>query len=205
MTMNISSTFYFILHHVVNLLIFFNYFFVRFSMINCFDNDDDLSNKSSFLIWRNNWWRRVSRNTFKSREKEFWIVTTKTDQRIARKAYKRKSTCIFFEKWKAMKSEMIFFDRCKNDLDINDCDEWFFWLFLSLFIFEKEIELLTITFSAVQNDLILKHYFLTCLTAFKNSNIIFRMFVLIFFMKNLDVLRLNNWFNFIRIVEKFHI
>ena len=31
------------------------------------------------------------------------------------------------------------------------------------------------------------------------------MFILIFFMNNLDVLRLNNWFNFIRIVEKFHI
>ena len=31
------------------------------------------------------------------------------------------------------------------------------------------------------------------------------MFVLIFFMKSLDVLRLNNWFDFIRIVEKFYI
>ena len=31
------------------------------------------------------------------------------------------------------------------------------------------------------------------------------MFALIFFMKNFDVLRLNNWFNFIRIVDEFHI
>ena len=31
------------------------------------------------------------------------------------------------------------------------------------------------------------------------------MFTLIFFIKDFDVLRLNNWFNFIRIIEKFYI
>ena len=81
----------------------------------------------------------------------------------------------------------------------------FFWLFFSLFIFKKEIELLTTTFFAVQNDLILKHHFLICLIAFKNLNIIFNIFILIFFINNFNMLRLNNWFNFIRIVEKFYI
>ena len=121
------------------------------------------------------------------------------------KVCKQKSICTFFEKWKTIKLKTIFFDRCKNDLNINDCDEWFFWLFLSLLIFEEEIEFSTTTFFAAQNNLILKHHFSICLIAFKNSNIIFKMFVLIFFMKNFDVLRLNNWFNFIRIAEKFHI
>ena len=174
-------------------------------MISCFDSDDDLLNEASFSTQRNNWWRRTFRSSFKSREKEFWIVMTEANLRIARKAYKRKSTYIFFEKWKVMKSETTFFDRCKNDFDINDCDEWSFWLFFSLFVFEKEIELSTTTLSVIQNDLISKHHFSTYLTAFRNSNIIFKMFALIFFMKNLDVLRLNNWFNFIRIVEKFYI
>ena len=130
---------------------------------------------------------------------------TKINRRIARKACKRKLICIFFEKWKAMKLKTTFFNRCKNDLDINDCDEWFFWLFFSLFIFEKKIKLSTITLSVIQNDLILKHHFSTYLIAFRNLNIIFKIFILTFFMKNLDVLRLNNWFNFIRIIEKFHI
>ena len=130
---------------------------------------------------------------------------TKTDWRIARKTCREKSICISFEKWKIMNLKMTFFDRCKNDLDINDCDKWFFWLLFSMFIFEKEIELSTTTLFIIQNNLILKHYLLICLIAFRNSNIIFRMFVLIFFIKNLDVLRLNNWFNFICIVEKFHI
>ena len=53
---------------------------------------------SIFLTWRNNWWRRISRNSFKSREKKLWIIMIKANQRIARKVYKRKSTCIFFEK-----------------------------------------------------------------------------------------------------------
>ena len=103
-----------------------------------------------------------------------------------------------------MKSKTTFFDWCKNDLDINDCDEWFFWLFFSLLVFEEEIKLSTTTLFIIQNDLILKHHLSTYLIAFRNSDIIFKMFVLIFFIKNLDVLRLNNWFNFIRIVEKFH-
>ena len=123
MTMSISSTFYFVLHHVVNLLIFLNYFSIKFSMINCFDNNNDLLNESFLSTRWNNWWRRVFRNLFKSREKKFWVIATKTDQRIAQKVYKWKSTCIFFEKWKMMKSETTFFDRCKNDFDINDCDE----------------------------------------------------------------------------------
>ena len=128
-----------------------------------------------------------------------------TDRRIAWKTCKRKSICIFFKKWKAMKSKKIFSDRCKNDLDINDCDEWFFWFLFSLFAFEKEIERSATTSSAIQNDLISKHYFSAYLIAFKNSDIIFKMFVLIFFINDFDVLRLNNWFNFIHIVEKFHI
>ena len=205
MTMSISSTFYFVLHHVVNLSVFFNYFLIKLSMINCFDDDDNLSNESSLSTRQDNWWRRVSRNSFRSRKEKLWIVMTEADRRIARKACKRESTCTFFRKWKVMKSETIFFDRCKNDLDINDCDEWFFWLLLSLLVFKKEIKLSATTLSAAQNDLISKHHFLTCLIVFKNSDIIFRMFVLIFFIKNLDVLRLNNWFNFIRIAEKFHI
>ena len=61
MTMSISSTFYFVFHHVVNLSVFLNYLSIKFSMINCFDDDDDLSNKSFFSTRRNNWWRRVSR------------------------------------------------------------------------------------------------------------------------------------------------
>ena len=130
---------------------------------------------------------------------------TEADRRIARKTYKRKSICISFKKWKTIKSKTTFFDRYKDDLNINDCDEWFFWLFFSLFVFEKKIELSAITLSVIQNDLISKHHFSTCLIAFRNSNIIFKMFALIFFIKNLDVLRLNNWFNFIRIAEKFHI
>ena len=205
MTMNILSTSYFVLHHVVNFSVFLNYFSIKLSMINCFDGDDDLSNELFFSTRRDNWWRRISRNSFKSQKEEFWIVTTKTDRRIAQKACRRESTCIFFKKWKVMKSEATFSDRCKNNLDTDGCDEWFFWLFLSLFVFEKEIEFSAITFSAAQNDLISKHHFSTCLIAFRNSDIIFRMFALIFFMKNLDVLRLNNWFNFIRIVDKFHI
>ena len=52
---------------------------------------------SIFLTWRNNWWRRISRNSFKSREKKLWIIMIKANQRIARKVYKRKSTYIFFE------------------------------------------------------------------------------------------------------------
>ena len=104
-----------------------------------------------------------------------------------------------------MKLKTTFSDECNDDLDINDCDKWFFWLFISLLIFKEEIKLLTTTLFIIQNNLISKHHFSTCLIAFRNSNIIFKMFVLIFFMKNLDVLRLNNWFNFICIVEKFHI
>ena len=148
MTMSISSTFYFVFYHVVNLSIFFNYFSIKFSMINCFDDDDDLSNKSFFLTRQNNWWRRIFRNSFKSWKKELWIVTTKANRRIARKVCKWKSICIFFEKWKAIKSKTTFFDRCKNDFNINDCDKWFFWLFLFLFIFKKEIELSATTLSA---------------------------------------------------------
>ena len=204
MTMNISPTSYFVLHHVINLSAFPNYFSIKSSMTSCSDGDDDLSNESFLSTQRNNWWRRVSRSTLRSREEKLWVVATKTDRRIARKACKRKSTCIFFEKWKAMKSKTIFFDRCKNDLDIDGCDEWLFWLFLSLLVFEEEIEFSTTTLSAAQNNLISKHHFSTCLTAFRNSDIIFKVFALIFFMKNLDVLRLNNWFNFIRIIEKFY-
>ena len=174
-------------------------------MISCFDDDDDLSNETFLSTRRDNWWRRASRSSFKSREKKFEVVMTEADRRIARKICKRKSTCTFFEKWKAMKSEATFFDRCKNDLDINDCDEWFFWFFFSLFIFKKEIKRSTTTSSAVQNDLISKHHFLIYLIMFRNSNIIFKVFIWTFFMNDLDVLWLNNWFNFIRIVEKFHI
>ena len=129
----------------------------------------------------------------------------KANRRIARKTCKRKSIYISFEKWKAIKSKTTFFDRCKNNLNINDCDEWLFWLFFSLFVFEKKIELSTTTFSVIQNDLILKYHLSICLIAFKNSDIIFKMFVLIFFIKNLNILRLNNWFNFIHIAEKFYI
>ena len=205
MTMNISPTSYFVFHHVINFSTFFNYFSIKFSMISCSDGDGDLSNKSFLSTRRNNWWRRVSRSTLRSQEKKFWIITIKADRRIARKTCKRKSTCIFFEKWKAMKSKAIFFDRCKSDLDISDCDEWFFWLSLSLLVFKKEIEFSATTLFATQNDLISKYHFSVCLIAFKNSNIIFKMFALIFFMKSLNILRLNNWFNFIRITEKFYI
>ena len=104
-----------------------------------------------------------------------------------------------------MKLKATFFNRCKDNFNINDCDEWLFWLSLSLFIFEKEIEFSATTLFAIQNNLISKHHFSTYLIAFRNSDIIFRMFALIFFMKSFDVLWLNNWFNFIRIVEKFHI
>ena len=200
-----SSTFYFVLHHVVNLSAFFNYFSIKLSMISCFDDDGDLSNKSFFSTQQNNWWRRVFRSLFKSRKEKFWIVTTKADRRIARKVCKRKIACIFFEKWKAMKLKATFFNQYKDNFDINDCDEWLFWLFLSLFVFEEEIEFSATTLFAAQNDLILKHHFLIYLIVFRNSNIIFKMFILIFFMKNLNVLWLNNWFNFIRIAEKFHI
>ena len=174
-------------------------------MISCFDGDDNLSNEAFLSTRQNNWWRRASRSSFRSREKKFWIVMTEADRRIARKACRRESACTFFEKWKTMKSKKTFSDRCKSDFDIDGCDEWFFWFLFSLFVFEKEIKRSAATFSAAQNDLILKHHFLTCLIAFKNSDIVFKMFALIFFMNDLDVLRLNNWFNFIRIVEKFHI
>ena len=123
MTMSISSIFYFVLHHVVNFSTFFNYFLIESLMINCSDDDDDLSNKSFLLTRRDNWWRRVFRNSFKLREKELWIVTAEADRRIARKICKWEFACTFFEKWKMMKSETIFFDRCKDDLDINDCDK----------------------------------------------------------------------------------
>ena len=149
MAMNILPTFYFVLHHVVNLSVFLNYFSIKLSMISCFDGDDDLSNESFLSTRRDNWWRRISRSSLKSREKKSWVVTTKADRRIAQKACKRKLTCIFFGKWKAMKSKATFSDWCKNDLDTNDCDEWFFWLFLSLFVFEEEIEFSTTTLSAV--------------------------------------------------------
>ena len=205
MTMNISSTFYFVLHHVVNFSVFFNYFSIKFLMINCFDGDDNLLNESFFSTRQDNWWRRISWSSFKSWKEKFWIVTTKVNRRIARKACKRKFACTFFEEWKAMKLKATFFNQCKGDFDINDCDEWFFWLFLSLFVFEEEIEFSATTLFAVQNDLISKHHFSTYLIVFRNSDIIFKMFALIFFMKNFDVLRLNNWFNFIRIIEKFHI
>ena len=36
MAINILSTFYFILYHVVNLSIFFNYFLIKLSIINCY-------------------------------------------------------------------------------------------------------------------------------------------------------------------------
>ena len=149
MAMNISSTFYFVLHHVANFSVFLNYSSVKLSMISCSDDDDDLSNESSFSARRDNWWWRVFRSTLKSREEEFWIVTAEADRRIARKACKRKSTCIFFEEWKAMKLKAIFFDRCKNNLDIDDCDEWFFWLLLSLLAFEEKIEFSATTLFAV--------------------------------------------------------
>ena len=126
MTMNILPTSYFVLHHVINFSVFSNYFSIKFSMINCFNGDNDLSDESFLSTRRDNWWRRVSRSSLRSREKEFWIVTTKADRRIARKACKRESTCTFFEKWKVMKSETTFSNRCKNDLDTDGCDEWFF-------------------------------------------------------------------------------
>ena len=97
--------------------------------------------RSIFLTRQNNWWQRVFQNSFKSREKEFWIIIAETDRRIAWKTCKQKSIYISFEKWKTMKSKTTFFDRYKNNFDINDCDEWFFWLLFSLFAFEKEIEL----------------------------------------------------------------
>ena len=174
-------------------------------MISCFDGDGDLSSEVFLSIQRNNWWRRVSRNSFKSRKEKFWIVMTKANRRIARKACKRESICIFFEKWKVMKSKATFFNRRKNDLNINGCDEWFFWFSFSLLVFEEEIKRLTITSSAAQNDLISKHHFSICLITFRNSNIIFKMFALIFSINDFDVLRLNNWFNFIRIIRKFYI
>ena len=98
MAMSISSTSYFVLHHVINLSVFLNYFSIKFSMISCFDGDGDLSDESFFPAQRDNWWRRVSRSTFRSREEELWVVTAETDRRIARKACKRESACTFFEK-----------------------------------------------------------------------------------------------------------
>ena len=106
---------------------------------------------------------------------------TEINRRIARKICKRKSTCISFKKWKAMKLKTTFFNWCKDDFNINDCDEWLFWLFFSLFVFEKEIKLSATTFFITQNNLISKHHFSICLIVFRNSNIIFKAFVLIFF------------------------
>ena len=174
-------------------------------MISCFDDDDNLSDETFLSTRQNNWWRQASRSSFKSREEKLWIVMIKADRRIARKACKWKSTYISFRKWKVMNSKTTFFDRCKNNLDINDCNKWSFWLFFSLLVFEEKIELSTITFFVIQNDLISKYHFSIYLIAFRNSNIIFKIFVLIFFIKNFDILRLNSWFNFIRIVEKFYI
>ena len=192
MTMSIPPTSYFVLHHVVNFSIFFNYSSIRLSMINCSDGDGDLLNESFLSTRQNNWWRRISRSSFRSQEEKLWIVATEANRRIARKACKQEFACTFFEKWKAMKLKTTFFDRCKDNLDINDCNEWFFWLFLFLLAFEEKIKFSTTTLSAIQNDLILKHHLSACLIAFRNSNIIFKVFVLIFFMKSLNVLWLNN-------------
>ena len=161
-------------------------------MINCSDGDDDLSNESSLSTRKINRWQQVFRSSLRPREEEFKIIMTETNRRIARKACRRKSTYTFFEKWKAMKSKATFSNKCKNDLDINSCDEWLFWLSFSLLVFEEEIKLSAATLSAAQNNLISKHHLLICLIAFRNSNIIFKMFALIFFMNDLNVLRLNN-------------
>ena len=149
MTMNISSTFYFVFYHVVNLLTFFNYFLIKFSMINCFDDDNDLLNKSFFSTQRINRWQQIFRNSFRSREEKFEIVMTETNWRIARKVCKQKSIYIFFEKWKMIKSKTTFSNECKSDFNINSCDEWFFWLFFFLIIFKKKIKLSATTSSAI--------------------------------------------------------
>ena len=46
--------FYFVFHHVVNFSVFSNYFLIKFLMISCFDDDNDLSNETFFSTRQNN-------------------------------------------------------------------------------------------------------------------------------------------------------
>ena len=92
-----------------------------------------------------------------------------------------------------MKSKTTLFDNDNDDLDINDCDEWFFDLILIYLIFDEVIDLILSTaISATQNKLTLKHYFFAVLIIFRKSNITFRVFVQIFFIKDFKVFWLSN-------------
>ena len=174
-------------------------------MINCFDEDDDLLSETFLSKRWNNCRRLNSRSFFMSSEEKSKISTIKTDWRIARKICKRKSVFKFFKNSKAMKVKTTFFDSDKSDFNINDCDERLFDLIFIWLVFDKTFDLISaITIFAIQNELISKHNFFACLIIFKNLNIIFKIFVRIFFTNDFKVFRLSNWFNFIRIVEKFH-
>ena len=174
-------------------------------MINCSDENDDLLSEASLSKRWDNCRRSNSRSSFMSSKKESRISATKTNRRIARKICRRKSVFKSFENSKAMKAKTTLFDSDKDDLNINDCDEQLFDLILVWFVFDEALNSVSaVTIFAAQNELISKHNFFTFLIIFRNLNIVFRMFARIFFTNDLEIFRLSNWFNFIRIVEKFH-
>ena len=174
-------------------------------MINCFDENDDLLSEAFLSKRWNNCRRSDSRSFFISSKKESRISATETNRRIARKICRRKSVFKSFKNLKTMKAKTTFFDSDKNDFNINNCDKRFFDLILVWLVLDEAFNLIsTIAIFAAQNELISKHNFFAFLIIFRNSNIIFRIFVRIFFTNDFEVFWLNNWFNFIRIVEKFH-
>ena len=174
-------------------------------MINCSDEDDDLSSEAFLSKRWDNCRRSDSRSSLMSSEKESRISAIKTNRRIARKVCKWESVFKSFKNSKAMKAKTTFFDSDKSNLNINDCDERFFDLIFVWLVFDEALDSVSaVTIFATQNELISKHNFFAFLIIFRNLNIIFRVFARIFFTNDLEVFRLSNWFNFIRIVEKFH-
>ena len=120
---NQNLFFYFI---TLSFIFFLFYFSKEFLMINCFDENDDLSNETFFSKRWDNCRRSNSQSFFMSSEKESKISTTETNRRIARKVCKQESVFKSFKNLKAMKAKTMFFDSDKSDLNINNCDERLF-------------------------------------------------------------------------------
>ena len=159
------------------------------------------------LFWRRRWfikrsilskrWNNCRQSNswsfLMSLEKKLKISTIKTDRRIARKVCKRKSVFKSFENSKAIKAKTTLFDNDKSNFNINDCDEELFDLILVWLVFDKAFNLIsTIAIFAIQNELILKHNFFAFLIIFRNSDIVFRIIVQIFFTNDLKIFRLSN-------------
>ena len=162
-------------------------------MINCSDEDDDLSSEAFLSKRWNNCRRSDSRSSFMSSEEESKISATEADRRIARKVCRREFVFKSFKNSKVIKAETTLFDNDKNDLDINDCDERFFDLIFVWLVFDEALNSVsTIAIFATQNKLISKHNFFAFLIIFKDSDIIFRVFVQIFFTNDFKIFRLNN-------------